>query len=107
MGFENLTPMTRLESYLAKIRGDEVDTPETKTRLESYLNKIAGIESEEIPVPRSRLEFYLAALAGEEIEVPAPKTRLEEYLYKMIKKFGKMEINGSKCIVLYFIVCYT
>lgn len=84
MALENLTPMTRLESYLAKIRGDEVDTPETKTRLESYLNKIAGIESEQIPVPRSRLEFYLAAIAGADIEVPAPRTRLEEYLYKMI-----------------------
>lgn len=38
---ENLTPMTRLESYLAKIAGEDIITPEVKTRLEYYLNEIA------------------------------------------------------------------
>lgn len=38
---ENLTPLTRLEQFLAKIAGDDIELPEVKTRLEYWLKEIS------------------------------------------------------------------
>lgn len=62
MALENLNPETRLEAYLAKIAGEDVDIPEARTRLEEFLAKIAG-EDIDLPEAKTRLEYYLAKIA--------------------------------------------
>lgn len=72
--------MTNEEKYLAKIAGENVETPEPVLRKEQYLNYIAN-ESGEIPeLPVTREERYLAILAGQEYEIPAPELRIEHYM---------------------------
>ncbi len=58
-----ITPLTRLETYLAKIAGEDITAPEARTRLEAYLAKIAE-EDVEVPEPRTRIEYYLNKIAG-------------------------------------------
>ncbi len=57
-----MMPLTRLETYLAKIAGEDITTPEVRTRLEAYLAKIAE-EDVEVPEPRTRIEYYLNKIA--------------------------------------------
>ena len=86
-------PIIRVEMYLAKIAGIEVEIPERPiTRVEMYLAKIAG-EDVDIPDrPITRIEMYLAAIAGEEREVPDPITRVEQYLYAWVNLGPAWEI---------------
>ena len=42
---DDLTPVTRLETFLARTAGENVDTPEPVTRIEKYLDKIASEQS--------------------------------------------------------------
>ncbi len=74
-----MTPITREEIYLAKLGGQDVETPSPITRIERYLDIICG-SSAEIPVPVTRIEHYLAKIAGIDIAVPAPILRIEYYL---------------------------
>ena len=76
---ETPEPHTRIELFLAKIAGEDVETPTPITRIELFLAKILG-ESVETPEPHTRIEIYLAAIAGAEITVPEPETRVEYYL---------------------------
>lgn len=76
---ETPEPHTRIELFLAKIAGEDVETPTPITRIELFLAKILG-ESVETPEPHTRIEIYLAAIAGAEITVPDPETRVEYYL---------------------------
>lgn len=93
--------ITRIEMYLAKIAGADVEIPEPITRIEKYLAKIAG-ESVTIPVPKTRIEMYLAKIAGEDIEVPVPITRVEMYLAQWAAGAGYEEytVTGVSPLLL-------
>lgn len=93
--------ITRIEMYLAKIAGADVEIPEPITRIEKYLAKIAG-ESVTIPVPKTRIEMYLAKIAGEDIEVPVPITRVEMYLAQWAAGAGydEVTVTGVSPLVL-------
>ena len=69
----------RVERFLARIAGEDVETPEPMYRIELYLAKIAG-DDVELPTPQSRTDRYLAKIAGEDIEVPEPMFRIEFWL---------------------------
>lgn len=95
-----MTPTTRIEAFLAKICGEDVELPEPQSRVELFLAAIAGSDHElpepqsrvemflakildqdvELPVPQSRSELYLAVIAGGDYELPEPQSRIEAYL---------------------------
>lgn len=74
-----MEPIARIELFLAKITGEDVELPVPQTRAELFLAKIAG-ESVELPAPQSRAELYLAKIAGQSVELPVPQSRLDLYL---------------------------
>lgn len=74
-----MEPIARIELFLAKITGEDVELPVPQTRAELFLAKIAG-ESVELPAPQSRLELFLAKIAGQDVELPEPQARVELYL---------------------------
>lgn len=74
-------PETRIETFLAKIAGENVVTPEPITRIEVFLAKISGVDIP-IPQPITRIEMFLAKISGEDIVPPNPITRIEMYLAK-------------------------
>ena len=71
-----MTPITRIEHYLAKMNGEDVQIPAPITRKELYLAKICG-EDVEVPEPVTIDEKFLYALAGGEANLPKPITRLQ------------------------------
>ena len=81
-------PIYRIEYWLAKIAGAEVETLEPVYRVELFLAKIAGTDVE-IPEPKYRVEYYLAALAGEDVEIPEPIYYIEHLLMRWIDSKGK------------------
>ena len=74
-----MTPVSRVEMYLAKICGEDVELPIPQTRKEVFLAIIAG-ESYEKPVPSSRVELYLAKILGDDVPLPIPQSREEIFL---------------------------
>lgn len=74
-----MEPSTRIELFLAKIVGEDVELPVPQSRAELYLAKIAG-ESVDLPTPESRLDLFLAKIAGQSVELPTPQSRMELYL---------------------------
>lgn len=56
-----------------------------RTRVEKYLAKLDG-EQVELPAPITREERFLAKLAGMDVEVPTPITRLEQFLNILINR---------------------
>ena len=78
---ETYRKITRIEKYLAKIIGEDVEIPEIPIyREEFYLAKIAGETVNYLPVPITRIDKYLAKIAGETVDLPAPITRIDRYL---------------------------
>lgn len=84
--------ITRVEAYLAKIAGADIEIPTPVTRFEMYLAKIAGANVV-VPTPKTRVEEYLAKIAGEDIETPDPVTRFEEYLAQWAEGAGYDEVT--------------
>lgn len=81
---ETYRKITRIEKYLAKIIGEDVELPESPIyREEFYLAKIAGETVSVLPTPITRIDFYLAKIAGENVELPTPITRIDRYLAKI------------------------
>ena len=72
-------PIYRIEFYLAKLAGQDVEIPEPIYRIEFYLAKLCGMDVE-IPVPIYRAEFYLAKLCGEELTPPEVIYRISHWL---------------------------
>lgn len=77
-----MIPISRVEMYLAKICGEDVELPIPQTRKEVFLAIIAG-ESYEKPVPSSRVELYLAKILGDGVPLPIPQSREEIFLAKI------------------------
>ena len=77
-----MIPISRVEMYLAKICGEDVELPIPQTRKEVFLAIIAG-ESYEKPVPSSRVELYLAKILGDDVPLPIPQSREEIFLAKI------------------------
>lgn len=75
----SIDAIPRIEMYLAKISGDNVDLPDPITRIEKYLAVIAGMDVV-LPNPVTRVEKYLAKIAGMDVETPDPITRIEMLL---------------------------
>ena len=75
----NLEPVTRVEHYLAKIAGQDVDELEPVTRIEHYLAKIAG-QDVEVPEPFTRIEKFLYSLITETPSGLTPVTRQEHFI---------------------------
>ena len=67
------------------------------TREESYLSAIAGNENPIPSTPLTRKEHYLAKLAGQDVEVPTtPLTREECYLAAIIEHgIGEVDIDSG------------
>lgn len=72
-------PVFRIECYLAKLAGRDVEIPEPIYRIEFYLARLCGMDVE-IPVPIYRAEFYLAKLCGEEVTPPEVIYRISHWL---------------------------
>lgn len=83
-------PGSRLELYLARIAGADVDIPiPPQSRLELYLARISGTDmATKIPYPQSRLELYLARIAGENVEIPCPQSRIDFWLEAWAQKIA-------------------
>ena len=80
---EEYRRVTRLEKYLAKIIGEDVEIPASPIyREEFYLAKIAG-ETVDLPAPITNIDKYLAKIAGETVDLPAPISRIDKYLAKI------------------------
>ena len=77
-----MIPISRVEMYLAKICGEDVELPIPQTRKEVFLAIIAG-ESYEKPIPSSRVELYLAKILGDDVPLPLPQSREEIFLAKI------------------------
>ena len=75
----DLTPVTREELFLAKLGGQDVNTPSPVTREELYLDILCG-NSANVPAPFAREEIYLASLCGKNVQIPEPVTRKETFL---------------------------
>lgn len=69
-----LTPITRLETYIASLNGQNVITPSPVTREERILS---GTELK----PITRLEMFMMYGMGMITDVPAPITREEHFWY--------------------------
>ena len=81
---ETYRKITRIEKYLAKIIGEDVELPESPIyREEFYLAKIAGETVNVLPTPITRIDFYLAKIAGESVELPTPITKTDYLLAKV------------------------
>ena len=78
----DMTPVSRLEYFLAKIIGDDVELPEPQTDVELYLAAVAG-ETVELPPPASRWTLYLAKILGRDVSLPVPQSRADLYLAKI------------------------
>lgn len=78
----DMTPVSRLEYFLAKIVGDNVELPEPQTDVELYLAAVAG-ETVELPPPASRWTLYLAKILGQNVALPVPQSRADLYLAKI------------------------
>lgn len=78
----DMTPVSRLEYFLAKIIGDDVELPEPQTDVELYLAAVAG-ETLELPPPASRWTLYLAKILGQNVILPVPQSRADLYLAKI------------------------
>ena len=76
-------PMSRVETYLAKILGQDVELPVPQTRSDLFWANLAG-GTFALPVPQSREEIFLAKLLGEDLELPTPQSRVELFLAQII-----------------------
>ena len=76
-------PMSRVETYLAKILGQDVELPVPQTRSDLFWANLAG-GTFALPVPQSREEIFLAKLLGEDLELPTPQSRVELFLAQLI-----------------------
>ena len=74
-----MTPTTRIEAFLAKICGEDVELPEPQTESELYLANIAG-GSHDLPAPSSRTTLFLAKILGQDVELPEPQSRTDFFL---------------------------
>ena len=79
-GTPPLDDVTRIETFLDAIYNNQVCALTPVTRIEMFLGKISG-QSIDLPEPVTRIELYLAAIAGEDVVLPdEPVTRIEMYL---------------------------
>ena len=79
-GTPPLESVTRIENFLDAIYNGTVSQITPVTRIEMFLAKISG-QSVTLPHPITRIELYLAAIAGETVVLPeTPITRIEMYL---------------------------
>jgi hypothetical protein len=79
MSGENLTPITRKEMFLAKLVGQEIETPSPITRVEKIMNG-------DKLTPTTREEIFVARASGQEIKAPTPITRKEIFLNEISQK---------------------
>ena len=80
-GTPPLEDVTRIETFLDCIYNNQVCNLTPVTRIETYLAKISGASVTLPDAPVTRIEMYLASIAGEDVEIPdAPVTRIEEWL---------------------------
>jgi hypothetical protein len=79
MSGENLTPITRKEMFLAKLVGQEIETPSPITRVEKIMNG-------DKLTPTTREEIFIARASGQEIKAPTPITRKEIFLNEISQK---------------------
>lgn len=82
-------PVCRIETFLAKIAGADIETPTPYARAELYLAKIYGDSVELPPRPISRMDYYLAKLAGGNVEPPEPETEIDFSLQKWLENAEK------------------
>ena len=79
----DMTPIYPVDFFFdAIING--TTPPDPICRMDYYLAKIAGADVE-IPMPIYRIEYYLAKLCGEDVETPDPIDRMDFYLDEWIK----------------------
>jgi len=87
--------ITRIETFLQAIYDNQVCALTPITRIEMFLGKISG-QDIELPEPITRVELYLAAIAGEDVELPKnPITRLEMYLAEWADSGDWTTISGA------------
>lgn len=94
-GTPPLEDITRIETFLQAIYDNQVCALTPITRIEMFLGKISG-QSLTLPEPVTRVELYLAAIAGEDVELPEnPITRLEMYLAEWADSGDLTTISGA------------
>ncbi len=54
---------TKVQAYLAKIAGYDVDIPAPTTKAQTYLAKLAGYETDELPAPSTKTQELLKEIA--------------------------------------------
>lgn len=87
--------ITRIETFLQAIYDNQVCQLTPITRIEMFLGKISG-QDIVLPEPITRVEMYLAAIAGEDAELPeTPITRLEMYLAEWADSGDWTTISGA------------
>lgn len=87
--------ITRIETFLQAIYDNQVCVLTPITRIEMFLGKISG-QDIELPQPVTRAELYLAAIAGEDVELPEnPITRIEMYLAEWADSGDWTTISGA------------
>ena len=87
--------ITRIETFLQAIYDNQVCALTPVTRIEMFLGKISG-QNIVLPEPITRIELYLAAIAGEDVELPEnPITRLEMYLAEWADSGDWTTISGA------------
>lgn len=84
-----MNPVTRIETYLAKMGGQDVQIPDApNTKLEVYLTKLCGVDVELPEQPDTRFEVYLRRLC----EVSA-----EDSLFESNTLLSSLDANGNRC----------
>lgn len=94
-GTPPLEDITRIETFLQAIYDNQVCALTPITRIEMFLGKISG-QDIVLPEPITRIELYLAAIAGEDVELPEePITRIEMYLSDWADSGDWTTISGA------------
>ena len=94
-GTPPLEDITRIETFLQAIYDNQICALTPITRIEMFLGKISG-QDIVLPEPITRIELYLAAIAGEDVELPEnPITRLEMYLAEWADSGDWTTISGA------------
>lgn len=82
------TPQTRSDLFWANLAGGTWALPEPQSREEIFLAYILGDDSLTLPTPQSRVELFLAKVAGMDVELPEPASREELYLAEWVEEGG-------------------
>ena len=95
------TPQTRSDLFWANLAGGTWALPAPQSREEILLAYILGDDSLTLPTPQSRVELFLAKVAGMDVELPEPASREELYLAEWVDRGGGLYRTVSGNPVLF------